>query len=101
MNEEQFKASVERLDATGRDIEIPRFWRFPPRVWKAVEDCEEGHRRLVGQHQTERRLVTGLKEDGHTPDLWIAVWDTVTDTLVEAFDESFPCPPFCEPPGGP
>lgn len=52
----------------------------------------------IGEENLTVRIYQGIKEDGHTPELWHRLYDwgkDGKDPIIWTYNLSYPCPPFC------
>ena len=53
----------------------------------------------IGEENCRVRVYQGMKEDGHTPELWFRVYDYGVkdgdDPVIWTYNLSHPCPPNC------
>ena len=92
----RFEQSVARYEADPSKAAGVKFDWWPGKVFAAVgKKVEE-----VGPEDCTVRTYRGIKEDGHTPEIWHEVRETPDgkkDPGIWLFNESRPCPPDCPP----
>jgi hypothetical protein len=91
----RFWESVERLKANPDKVDAVEYQWWTGENWKPIEKKSAE----IKEADLQVRKYEGMKEDGHTPEVWIRVYDLSKADAegggVWTFNISFPCPPKC------